>query len=153
MPFPPPGDLPNPGIEPAAPALAGGFFATQQPGKPICILLSQALSSDNNIYIASPGGSNGKESTCNAGDLGSIPGLGRSPEGGHGNPLQNSCLENSHEQRSLVGYSPWGLRELDTTEQLSTAQHSSYQDVDLSVYSSMLCVVGGGGVVQLDIDP
>ena len=41
-----------------------------------------------------PGGSDGKESTCNAGDLGSIPGLGRSPGGGHGNPFQYSCLEN-----------------------------------------------------------
>ena len=40
------------------------------------------------------GGSDGKESTCNAGDPGSIPGLGRSPRGGHGNPLQYSCLEN-----------------------------------------------------------
>ena len=37
----------------------------------------------------------GKESTCNAGDAGSIPGSGRSPGGGHGNPLQYSCLENS----------------------------------------------------------
>ena len=44
-----------------------------------------------------PGGSAGKESACNAGDLGSIPGLGRSPGGGHGNPLQYSCLENSME--------------------------------------------------------
>ena len=42
-----------------------------------------------------PGGSEGKESTCNAGDPGSIPGLGRSPEEGNGNPLQYSCLENS----------------------------------------------------------
>ena len=41
-----------------------------------------------------PCGSAGKESTGNAGDLGSIPGLGRSPEGGHGNPLHCSCLEN-----------------------------------------------------------
>ena len=41
-----------------------------------------------------PGGSDGKESTCGARDLGSIPGLGRSPGGGHGNPLQYSCLEN-----------------------------------------------------------
>ena len=40
-----------------------------------------------------PGGSDGKESACNAGDLDSIPGLGRSPGGGHGNPLQYSCLE------------------------------------------------------------
>ena len=41
-----------------------------------------------------PGGSEGKESACNVGDLGSIFGLGRSPGGGHGNPLQNYCLEN-----------------------------------------------------------
>ena len=41
-----------------------------------------------------PGGSEGKESACNAGDLGLIPGLGRSPGGGHGNPLQYFCLEN-----------------------------------------------------------
>ena len=41
-----------------------------------------------------PGGSEGKESACNAGDLGLIPGSGRSPGGGHGNPLQYSCLEN-----------------------------------------------------------
>ena len=41
-----------------------------------------------------PGGSDGRESACNAGDLGSIPGLGRPPYGGHGNPLQYSCLEN-----------------------------------------------------------
>ena len=43
-----------------------------------------------------PGGSDGEEFTCNAGDLDSIPGLGRSPGGGHGNPLQHSCLENPH---------------------------------------------------------
>ena len=49
--------------------------------------------------------SNGKESACNEGDLGSIPGLGRSPGGGHGNPLQYSCLENPHGQGSLVGCS------------------------------------------------
>ena len=40
-----------------------------------------------------PSGSDGKESPCSAGDLGSIPGLGRSPRGGHGNPLQYSCLD------------------------------------------------------------
>ena len=42
-------------------------------------------------------GSVGNESDCNVGDLGSIPGLGRSPRGGHGNLLQYSCLENSME--------------------------------------------------------
>ena len=53
------------------------------------------------------------------GDLGSIPGLGISPGGGHGNPLQCSCLENPHGQRSLVGYRPWDRKELDMTERLS----------------------------------
>ena len=43
-------------------------------------------------------------------DLGSIPGLGRFPGGGHGNPFQYSCLENSHGQRSLQGYSPRGQK-------------------------------------------
>ena len=51
------------------------------------------------------GGSDDKESSCNVGNLGSISGLGRSPGGGHGNPLQYSCLENPHGQRSLEGYS------------------------------------------------
>ena len=51
-------------------------------------------------------GSSGKESACNAGDLGSVPGLGRSPGGGHGNPIQYSGLEYPHGQRSLVGSSP-----------------------------------------------
>ena len=55
------------------------------------------------------GDSEVKASTCNAGDPGLIPGLGRSPGEGNGNPLQYSCLE-IHGQRSLVGYSPWGRR-------------------------------------------
>ena len=46
-----------------------------------------------------------------------IPGLGISPGGGHGNPLQYSCLENRHEQRRLVDYSPWGCKESDMTKQ------------------------------------
>ena len=81
----------------------------------------------NKIYLLKhfkdfPGGSDGKESACNAGDLGSIPGLGSSPGGGHGNLLHYSCLENPHGQRILVGYSPQGRKQLDLTEQLSTAQ-------------------------------
>ena len=63
-----------------------------------------------------PGGSEGKESACHVGYLGSVPRLGRSPGGGHGNPFYYSCLENPHGQRSLVG-----CKELDMTEQLSTA--------------------------------
>ena len=51
-------------------------------------------------------------------DLGSIPGLARSLREGHGNPLQYSCLENPHGQKSLVGYSPRGCKESDTTKLL-----------------------------------
>ena len=74
-----------------------------------------------------PGGSDGKESACNVGYLGSIPGLRRSPEGEHGNPLQYSCLENPHGQRSLEGYSPWDHKLLEMTERLSAAQHLTYK--------------------------
>ena len=48
-----------------------------------------------------PGGSDGKESACNVGDPGLIPGLGRSPGEGHGNPLQYSCLENPMDRGAL----------------------------------------------------
>ena len=65
--------------------------------------------------VGFPGGSDGKDFTCKAGDLGLITGLGRYPGGGHGNPLQYSCLENPHGQRSLAGYSPWSHKESDTT--------------------------------------
>ena len=63
------------------------------------------------------------------------PGLGRSPGEGNGNPLQFSCLENPHGQRSLVGYSPWGRKESDTTGQLTlplTSEHSHSQNLPLS---------------------
>ena len=60
-----------------------------------------------------------KNPPANAGnvrDVGSIPGSGRSPGEGHGNPVQYSCLENPHGERSLVGYSLWGRRESDMSE-------------------------------------
>ena len=62
-----------------------------------------------------PGGSDGQESACNAGDPGSIPGLRRSPGDGTSNPLLPGEF---YGQRSLVGYSPWGHKESDSTEQL-----------------------------------
>ena len=78
----------------------------------------------NRFYqLGFPGSSAGKEFACNAGDPSSILGSGRCPGKGYGNPLQHSFLENPHGQRSLVGYSPWGHKESDTTERLSTAQH------------------------------
>ena len=63
-----------------------------------------------------PGVSDSKKITCDVGDLGSILGLGRSPGGGHGNPLQYSCLKNPHGQRGLASYSSWGPKESVMTE-------------------------------------
>ena len=56
------------------------------------------------------------------------------PEGGHGNPLQYSCLENPHGQRSLENYSPGCRKELDMTERLSTIHHTwdKHRDHDKS---------------------
>ena len=68
------------------------------------------------LFLMIPCGSDGKESACNVGDLGSIPVLGRSPGEGKVYPLQYSCLENPHEQTSLMGCSPWGPKESGTTE-------------------------------------
>ena len=69
-----------------------------------------------------PGGSDGKESARNAGDLGLILGLGRSPGGGQ--PTPGFLPGESHGQRSLVGYSPWGCKESDTTERLCKRAHN-----------------------------
>ena len=77
-----------------------------------------------------PGSSAGKESTCNAGDLDSIPGLGRSAGGRHSNPFQYSCLENPHEQKSLVGYGSPGL--VDWVTKHSTA---AYINIHICTYT------------------
>ena len=77
-------DLPGLRIKSMSPTLAGGFLTTEPPGKP-CNLLTL------------PGGSEGKASAFNAGDLGSVPGSGRSSGEGNGNPLQYSCMENPTE--------------------------------------------------------
>ena len=67
-------------------------------------------------YLRLPWWLDGKKPACNVGDLGSIPGLGRFSGGGHGNPLQYSCLENPNGQRSLVWATvhgvAWGRRNL-----------------------------------------
>ena len=66
--------------------------------------------------MGSPGGSDGKESACNAADPGSIPGLGRSTGEEKWLPTPLFLPGESHGQKSLLGYSPWGRKELDTTE-------------------------------------
>ena len=72
---------------------------------PICI----------HVYAWFPRWLSGKELACQAGDEGSIPGLGRSPGGENGNPLQYSCLENPVNRRPWQVYSPQDCKELDTT--------------------------------------
>ena len=65
----------------------------------MCMCMCLCVILEPNKYIQGfPHGSYDKKSTCNMGNLGSVSGLGRSPGGGHGNPLQYSCLENPHEQ-------------------------------------------------------
>ena len=63
------------------------------------------------MILGFPGGSDGKESACNAGDLGSIPGLGRCPGEGHGNLLKYSCLKNSMDRGAWEGYTHQKKRE------------------------------------------
>ena len=86
--------------------------------------------------IGFPGNSDGEKFVCNEGDLGSIPGLGRSPGGGHSNPLQCSCLENPHGQKSLAGYTSWGRKESDMTEQLSTAHIINFKNLPTCALST-----------------
>ena len=74
----------------------------------------------NILWKVFPGSSDSKEYTYNAGDLSSIPGLARSPGGGHGNPLYYSWLENSMDRGAWWAYSPWGRKESAMTEWLST---------------------------------
>ena len=72
------------------------------------------------VYWGFPGDSDGKESTCSAGDLGLIPGSGRSPGEGNGYPLQKSCLKNSKDSVAWQAtYSPWDHKQSDTTEPLT----------------------------------
>ena len=69
----------------------------------------------------------GKESTCQAGEVGSIPELGRYPGEENGNPLLPG---KSHGQRSLAGYSPWDRKESDITEGLKQQKHTTIYKID-----------------------
>ena len=68
------------------------------------------------ISVGFPGGSDGKESACNAGDPSLIPGSGRSTGERNGNSLQYSCLENYMDRGAWEGYNPWGQKDLDNWE-------------------------------------
>ena len=144
LPFPSPQDLPDPGIKPESPTLRAVALPFEPPGKRFQRYSSSNFLNFNSFLFlrgtipsvithmhtytqASLVAQTVKESACKAGDLDLIPGLGRSPGTGHGNPLQYSCLENPHGQRRLAGYSSWGHKESDTTKH-STA-HSLHADL------------------------
>ena len=82
------------------------------------------------LFPGFPGSSACKESACNVGDLGSIPGEG------NGNPIQYSCLEDSMEQRNLAGYSLWDCKESEMTEGLSL-----HSDVSTMMMNNFLHMV------------
>ena len=96
-----------------------------------------------------------KNLPANAGDLrdtGAIPRWGRSHGVGNGNPFQYSCLEKSHGQRSLAGSSPWGHKESDMTEHLSTHMYRSWVEaLDSSSIDVSSC--SQDQVSHLDISP
>ena len=81
--------------------------------------LTDSSTESNFFFLCFPGGSDGKESACSVSDPSSIPGSGRSPGEGNGNPLQYSCLENSMDRGAWQATSPPDHKESDTTEQLS----------------------------------
>ena len=80
--------------------------------------------------------------TGNIRGMGSVPGSGRSPGEWNSNPLQCSGLENPHGQRSLVGYSPWDLKESDTTEQLTLSCKQALPECLTSALISQVPPVG-----------
>ena len=77
-------------------------------------------------HLGNPGGSEVKASAWNVGDLGSIPGSGRSPGEGNGKPTPVLLPGESHGGKSLVGYSPWGRKESDMTERLQATWGIQY---------------------------
>ena len=98
------------------------------------------------IYIGFPGGSVGKEPTCNVGDLGSIPGLGRFPGGGHGNPLQYSCLKNPYGQSSLAG--PGGLQFMGLQKVRHGREVPEGRSICVSMGDSCLCMAESEEVLK-----
>ena len=91
------------------------------------------------LLFISGGVSDGKESACKAGDPGSIPRSGRSPEEGHGNPL--FLPGESYRQRILAGYSPWGQKESNTTEGLTVTKEN--QIAQVKEFAALLCICRG----------
>ena len=98
------------------------------------------------VFMGFPRGSDGKEAACNVGDLGSIPGLGRSPQGGHENPLQHSCLENpwTEEPGRLLSIWSWRVGHIQVTKHCT--ESSPYHPLPIQWILS-------GGIAQASLPP
>ena len=90
------------------------------------------------VFLVFPGGSDSKEFACNKGDLGSIPGLRRSPRGVHGNPLQYSCLENPQGQKSLQSMELQRVGH-DWATKHSTAHVKIFRHAGIYTYDTPVC--------------
>ena len=159
LPFPYQGDLPDPGIEPSSPAWGGGFFTTEAPGKAtvirvalwkwlLCCLPGFICDpvKDNKLYLLSNYSvlmdsqvvlvvKNLPASLGDARGTGSIPGLGRFPGSRKWQPAPVFVPGKFHGQRSLAGYSPWGCRDWNMAERLTTHTHTHTHSVlSLFVY-------------------
>ena len=140
QPFPPTGDLPNPGIKPRSPALQADSLPAELPGKPnikhqfssvqslsrVRLFVTHGLYSPWNSPGQNTGGSAGKESACSAGDLGLIPGLGRSPGEGNSYSLHYSNIcEYSNLKNCFYSYLP------QMVKNLPAVQEAQIQSLDL----------------------
>ena len=128
--------VPPPETEPMPPVLEQGVLTTRPPGKSLSVFFAHI---SGFTFDLSPfdrdlgflGSSAGKESGCNAGDLGSIPGLGRSPGEENSYLLQYSCHGQFHGQRSLAGYSPWGLQRISGFRCYTVEVTNRFKGLDL----------------------
>ena len=134
LPFPTPGGLPNPGIEPGFPTLQADSPPSEPSGKPRylpkCYITRDAHVWNHTGYFLSlrthvgSGGSDSKESTCQRGRLEFDAWAGEIPSRRKWQPTPVFLPGMSQGQRCLVGYSPWGHKESDTTEQLNNRTHA-----------------------------
>ena len=99
----------------------------------ICYLLQTVRASQLVQLVKNP-----PDDAGNARDSGLIPELGRSPGGGNGNPPQDSCPGKSRGERSLVGYSPWYHKELDTTVQVHARMQAVMCRQDTQTVSAVI---------------